>query len=101
MRRTSYLLLAALLAVGVTSAQTPAPPRNWTWEADVGVIGSGATGLPAAIAPRQTGASVIVVEARKGPALGFTEWITAGVAALASLAIIWEALPAIMVSACV
>ena len=33
--------------------------------------------------------------------IGFTEWMTASVAALASLAIVWEALPAVMVSACV
>src|SRR6476659_9948343 len=32
-------------------------------ETDIVVIGSGATGLPAAIAARETGASVILVEA--------------------------------------
>ncbi len=36
---------------------------NWTDEADVVVIGSGAMGLPAAIVAREAGASVIVVEA--------------------------------------
>src|SRR5271154_2875986 len=36
---------------------------HWDREADVVVIGSGATGLPAAIVARETGASVIVVEA--------------------------------------
>jgi succinate dehydrogenase/fumarate reductase flavoprotein subunit len=36
---------------------------KWDSEADVVVIGSGATGLPAAIAAREAGASVIVVEA--------------------------------------
>src|SRR5271167_363783 len=36
---------------------------NWDREADIVVIGSGATGLPAAIVARETGASVIVVEA--------------------------------------
>jgi succinate dehydrogenase/fumarate reductase flavoprotein subunit len=36
---------------------------NWDREADVVVIGSGATGLPAAIVAREAGASVIVVEA--------------------------------------
>lgn len=35
----------------------------WDREADVVVIGSGATGLPAAIAAREAGASVIIVEA--------------------------------------
>ena len=36
---------------------------QWDREADVVVIGSGATGLPAAIVAREAGASVIVVEA--------------------------------------
>ena len=36
---------------------------KWDREADIVVIGSGATGLPAAIAAREAGASVIVVEA--------------------------------------
>src|SRR5580692_2155787 len=36
---------------------------KWDREADVVVIGSGATGLPAAIVAREAGASVIVVEA--------------------------------------
>jgi succinate dehydrogenase/fumarate reductase flavoprotein subunit len=36
---------------------------EWHEEADVVVIGSGATGLPAAIVAREAGASVIVVEA--------------------------------------
>lgn len=38
-------------------------PERWDLEADVIVIGSGATGLPAAIRARDIGASVIVVEA--------------------------------------
>jgi succinate dehydrogenase/fumarate reductase flavoprotein subunit len=36
----------------------------WNSEADVVVIGSGATGLPAAIAAREAGSSVILVEAQ-------------------------------------
>ncbi len=36
---------------------------SWHSEADVVVIGSGATGLPAAIAAREAGASVVLVEA--------------------------------------
>src|SRR5476649_1360554 len=36
---------------------------KWHDEADVVVIGAGATGLPAAIAAREAGASVILVEA--------------------------------------
>jgi succinate dehydrogenase/fumarate reductase flavoprotein subunit len=43
------------------SAQTP--PARWDREADVVVIGGGATGLPAAIAAREAGASVVLVEA--------------------------------------
>ncbi len=39
-------------------------PADWHREADVVVIGSGATGLPAAIVAREAGASVIVVEAQ-------------------------------------
>ncbi len=35
---------------------------NWDMEADVVIIGSGAAGLPAAIAAIDSGASVIVVE---------------------------------------
>ncbi len=38
---------------------------HWDREADVVVIGSGATGMPAAIVAREAGASVIVVEAQK------------------------------------
>jgi len=38
------------------------PPSHWDREADVVVIGSGATGLPAAIVAHEAGASVIIVE---------------------------------------
>src|SRR5262249_9470142 len=38
-------------------------PASWDLEADVVVIGAGATGLPAAIAAIDAGASVLVVEA--------------------------------------
>ena len=37
--------------------------ETWDREADVVVIGTGATGLPAAIVAREAGASVIMVEA--------------------------------------
>src|SRR6516164_2113677 len=40
------------------------PPSHWDREADVVVIGSGATGLPAAIVAHEAGASVIIVEAQ-------------------------------------
>src|SRR3974390_2500678 len=39
-------------------------PSHWDREADVVVIGSGATGMPAAIVARGAGASVVVVEAQ-------------------------------------
>ena len=39
-------------------------PPNWDETADIVVIGSGATGLPAAIIAREAGASVILVEAQ-------------------------------------
>jgi succinate dehydrogenase/fumarate reductase flavoprotein subunit len=38
-------------------------PIQWNHEADIVVIGSGAAGLPAAIAAREAGSSVILVEA--------------------------------------
>ncbi len=45
----------------MTGEEAAAPA--WQIEADVVVVGSGATGLPAAIVAREAGASVIVVEA--------------------------------------
>ena len=39
------------------------PDVIWDREADVVVVGSGATGLPAAIAAAEAGASVLVIEA--------------------------------------
>jgi len=53
----------ALVGAVPEAAQAPARPGRWHREADVVIIGSGATGLPAAIAAREQGASVIVVEA--------------------------------------
>jgi hypothetical protein len=51
-----------IAAPGLARAQeTP----EWNHQADVVVIGAGAMGLPAAIAAREAGASVIVVEAEK------------------------------------
>src|SRR5262245_800291 len=56
---------AALTAGGAAaSAQTQQIPVKWDREADVVVIGSGATGLPAAIVAKEAGSSVIVVEAQ-------------------------------------
>src|SRR5262245_14964372 len=49
--------------VGALGASIGPTPDNWDLAVDVVVIGAGATGLPAAIAARDAGASVIVVEA--------------------------------------
>ena len=54
---------AAVPAFGAGEAVAQARPSKWDREADVIVIGSGATGLPAAIAASEAGASVLVVEA--------------------------------------
>lgn len=53
----------ALTGALAEAAPAAARPTRWDREADVVVIGSGATGMPAAIEARQRGASVIVVEA--------------------------------------
>ena len=50
---------------GPANADAKSLPAKWDREADVVVIGSGATGLPAAIVAREAGASVILVEAEK------------------------------------
>jgi len=60
---------AAVAATGLAplneaSAQAAPTPGKWDREADIVVIGSGATGLPAAIIAREAGASVILVEAQ-------------------------------------
>ncbi|HTV29397.1 MAG TPA: FAD-dependent oxidoreductase [Xanthobacteraceae bacterium] len=63
--------MAAALAVGqlassqTASAQAPRAPSKWQYTADIVVVGSGATGLPAATVAREAGASVILVEAEK------------------------------------
>ena len=53
--------LAGLAQAGPQAAQGPARVR-WNREVDVVVIGAGASGLPAAIAARDRGASVLLVE---------------------------------------
>ena len=57
---------AASVAAVAAQAQTPGAPApiQWHREADVVVIGSGASGLPAAIVAREAGATVILVEAQ-------------------------------------
>jgi len=60
-------MVASLAAAGLSTraeAQTGQSAIQWHQEADVVVIGSGATGLPAAIVAREGGSSVIVVEAQ-------------------------------------
>ena len=60
--------MAVTFAVGqltwakAANPQTPRTPTKWRREADVVVIGSGATGLPAAIVAREAGASVVPVK---------------------------------------
>jgi len=60
---TAAALGAGGLASGA-SAQAQQPPIQWQREADVVIIGSGASGLPAAIVAKEAGSSVIVVEAQ-------------------------------------
>jgi len=54
---------AALTGLGVEAAKPEGRPARWDKEADVIVIGAGATGLPAAIQAAEGGASVILIEA--------------------------------------
>jgi succinate dehydrogenase/fumarate reductase flavoprotein subunit len=69
MNRRRFFRNAAIAGVGVTAGNLTsiAAPRvssgKWDQEADVIVIGAGATGLPAAIEARELGASVLLVEA--------------------------------------
>ena len=58
-------LAGAAVATGglvATPAVAQAPTR-WDSEADVVIVGAGATGMPAAIVAKQAGSSVIVVDA--------------------------------------
>ena len=58
-------LAGAALATGDGAHAASSLPAHWDREADVVVIGSGAAGLPAAIAAREGGASVILIEAER------------------------------------
>src|ERR1700746_2330332 len=58
-------MMTRTLNRAVSDAATCRNPIDWHREADVVVIGAGATGLPAAIVAREAGASVILVEAEK------------------------------------
>lgn len=66
LKRTAFAgtvaAVGSLISKGPVSAARK-PAIKWNKEADVVVIGAGATGLPAAIVAREAGASVIVVEA--------------------------------------
>jgi hypothetical protein len=68
MKRRDLLLggagMAAAVGLPEAKAQTTLSGIHWDREADVVVIGSGASGLPAAIVAREGGSSVIVVEAQ-------------------------------------
>ena len=57
---------ATAAALATTAAAQPAAAQAMQWHhtADVVVIGSGASGLPAAIVAKEAGSSVIVVEAQ-------------------------------------
>lgn len=63
LKTTAAAGVVGFAGAGPASAQAPERPPRWDREADVVVIGSGAAGLPAAIAARQRGALVVVVEA--------------------------------------
>jgi succinate dehydrogenase/fumarate reductase flavoprotein subunit len=69
--RRNLILAAGSLAANAAPAlaasrrtQAAEPPTHWTTEADVVVVGSGASGFPASIIAREAGNSVILVEAQ-------------------------------------
>jgi hypothetical protein len=63
--KTTAAGLGAGAVVGPRSlaADSQSPPVHWDREADVVVVGAGATGLPAAIEARERGSSVLLLEA--------------------------------------
>src|SRR5262252_1704934 len=61
-RRSFLASGAAVVAVAEAPAAQAAEAVAWDREVDVVVIGAGAGGLPAAIAAREKGASVLIVE---------------------------------------
>jgi hypothetical protein len=63
LRKSSTAGLGGAVALaGVSATTAEAAPIHWNMEADVVVLGSGAAGMPAAVAAVDAGASVIVVE---------------------------------------
>jgi hypothetical protein len=62
-RKTAAAIGATSLAgIGADSVDAAQPRRHWDQSADVVIIGSGASGLPASIEAAEHGASVIVIE---------------------------------------
>ena len=57
------MVAGSVVTQGRPAARARGPLIKWDREADIVVIGAGATGLPAAIVAREAGANVIVVEA--------------------------------------
>jgi succinate dehydrogenase/fumarate reductase flavoprotein subunit len=55
---------AGVAVPGAAAAQAARLPAKWDHEADVVVVGSGASGFPASIVAREAGASVLIVEAQ-------------------------------------
>jgi NADPH-dependent 2,4-dienoyl-CoA reductase/sulfur reductase-like enzyme len=70
-RNSAIAISTGAAAVTTLNAGAPNPvlaapiPKKWDREADVIVVGSGPTGLPAAIAAVDRGASVVVLEQSK------------------------------------
>ena len=69
--RRNLLVRGGATAAALTTAAVATPasaqsniPTKWDHSADVIVIGGGASGIPAAIAAREAGSSVILVEAQ-------------------------------------
>ena len=68
LNRRNFIKRSAAIGVGTaafgtgSTGPTQAQAITWDYEADIVVLGAGATGLPAAIRARDLGASVIVVE---------------------------------------
>jgi hypothetical protein len=54
---------AAFTGLGAHEAEAQSRPPNWDMQADVVVVGAGASGLPAAIEAIEHGASVILIDA--------------------------------------
>ncbi len=71
----------ALAGLSKGAAQATSAGIQWDYEFDVVVVGSGATGLPAAIRAHDLGASVVVVEQNfdvGGVMLHSTGWVSLG-----------------------